>query len=80
MEATKKLTYIGAYPLQIFNLRFNSLNPYHWAGLAILNNGMAPSNEYIREFISDAEGTYALIDVAIGQFVGSYVISIQTTG
>lgn len=61
-------------------LRFNSLNPCHWAGLAILNNGMAPSNEYIREFISDAEGTYALIDVAIGQFVGSYVISIQTTG
>jgi hypothetical protein len=41
---------------------------------------MAPSNEYVKEFITSVEGTYAQIDVASGPLFGKYVISIQTSG
>ena len=41
-------------------------------------HGIAPSNEYVTEFITGMEGTYAQIDVASGLLIGKYVISIQT--
>jgi hypothetical protein len=62
-------------------IKFEFLNPYHWAGIAIMNNGIArPGNEYINEFITSVEGTYAQIDVASGPLIGKYVISIQAIG
>lgn len=61
-------------------IKYVALNPYHWAGLAITNNGMAVYNEYLKEFITEVEGTYAQIDVANGSLMGKYVIKIQTTG
>jgi hypothetical protein len=45
-----------------------------------MNNGMAPSNEYIKELKTSVEGTYAQIDVTSGPLIGKYVISIQTIG
>jgi hypothetical protein len=36
-------------------IKFNSLNPYEWAGIAIRNNGAVPSNSYISEFITNVE-------------------------
>ena len=45
-----------------------------------MNNGMATHTEYIKEFITDVEGTYAQIDVTSGQLMGKYLISIQTIG
>ena len=61
-------------------IKYASLNPYHWAGIAIMNNGMATNTEYIKEFITDVEGTYVQVDVASGTLIGKYVISIQTIG
>ena len=52
-------------------IKYDSLNFYQWAGIAITNNKMArPSNEYINEFITSVEGTYAQIDVASGPLIG----------
>jgi len=72
--------YVAPANFQGPTIKFDFLNLYHWAGIAIMNNGMAPSNEYINELITSVEGTYAQIDVASGQFIGRYVISIQTRG
>ena len=61
-------------------IKFNFLNPYDWAGFAIMRKGMVASNSSVKEFITHVEGTYAQIIVAIGPLVGKYVISIQTVG
>ena len=37
--------------------------PYEWAGITIRNNGVVPSNSYIREFITHVEGTCTQINV-----------------
>jgi hypothetical protein len=60
-------------------IKYDSLNSYQWAGIAITNNGVArPSNEYINEFITSVEGTYAQFIVASGALKGRYLISVQS--
>lgn len=60
-------------------LKYDSLESYQWAGIAIMNNGLTkPTNEYINEFIISVEGTYAQIIVATGALKGKYLISIQS--
>ena len=44
-------------------IKFNSLNPYELAGIAIRNNGAVPRNSYIREFITNVESTCTQLNV-----------------
>ena len=61
-------------------IKFDYLDPSHWAGIAIKNNGVLLSNLYINDFIINVKGTYAQIIVASGAFKGKYLISVKTIG
>jgi len=61
-------------------LKYKSLTSYQWAAIAIRNKAMAFSNEYINEFITTVEGTYAQIIVETGSLSGTYLISVQSIG
>ena len=70
-------------PYAIFHgpvLKFNSLNPYEWAGIAIMSNVAISNNSFINDFITKVEGTYAQIMVGSGPLIGSYLMSIRSVG
>lgn len=61
-------------------LNFYTLNPAHWAAIAILSSGSISSNSIINDFITNVEGTYAQIIVGSGPLAGSYLMSIHSVG
>ena len=66
--------------MQIINgpvLKFNSLNSYQWAWIAIMSNEAISSNSFINEFIASVDGTYAQINVESGPLGILYLVSIH---
>lgn len=61
-------------------LKFNSLNSYQWAWIAIMSNEAISSNSFINEFIASVDGTYAQINVESGPLAGLYLVSIHSVG
>ena len=56
--SSKKLCVNRCEPYANFHgplIKFDPLNAYRWAGIAIRNDGAVPSNSYIREFITQLE-------------------------
>ena len=79
--STKMLNVNRCDPYAIFRgpvLKFNSLNPYEWAGIAIMSNVAISNNSFINDFITKVEGTYAQIMVGSGPLIGSYLMSIRS--
>lgn len=60
--------------------KFNYLDQYHWAGMALVNKGQIPSDSVVNNFIINVGGTYAQFVVASGPLVGRYVVFIQASG
>jgi hypothetical protein len=61
-------------------IKFNYLDQSHWAGMALKNRVLIPSDSVMNNFITNVGGTYAQIIVAIGPLTGIYVVSIQASG
>ena len=74
---------IRCIPSAIFHgpvIKFNNLNPYEWAGIAIMSNGAVMSDSYLNEFITNVKGTYAQIMVGSGPLTGVYLMSVRSAG
>lgn len=59
-------------------IKLDYLDSSHWAGFAILTNGLVPDELHINNFITNVGGTYAQIIVASGQLTGTYIFSVQS--
>ena len=72
--------YVAPANFQGPTIKFDFLNLYHWAGIAIMSNVAISNNSFISDFITKVEGTYAQIMVGSGPLIGSYLMSIRSVG